>query len=172
MVSAPAEQYREPSAAGTICNELQELATDTGPLPHLEESRDSADNFLLSMAQVGKADFLVTPPPTCLWWSRFASPGPSARYGSAPTVPVMAGNLAKSQMSMREHRAAGARLARVEFRPAPPGGQGGTRAAGGDAMSKGNDRKKETKKKPAKSLLEKRAAKAEKRGQKRQWAIA
>jgi hypothetical protein len=30
-------------------------------------------------------------------------------------------------------------------------------------MSKGTDRKKETKKKPAKSLMEKRAAKAQKR---------
>lgn len=30
-------------------------------------------------------------------------------------------------------------------------------------MSKGNDRKKEVKKKPAKTLLEKRAAKAEKK---------
>ena len=34
-------------------------------------------------------------------------------------------------------------------------------------MSKGVDRKKESKKKPAKSLMEKRAAKAEKRNQKR-----
>ena len=33
-------------------------------------------------------------------------------------------------------------------------------------MSKSMDRKKETKKKPAKTLLEKRAAKAEKRGKK------
>jgi len=33
-------------------------------------------------------------------------------------------------------------------------------------MSKGMDRKKETKKKPALSLLEKRAAKAEKKGKK------
>ena len=33
-------------------------------------------------------------------------------------------------------------------------------------MSKGMDRKKETKKKPAKTLLEKRAAKAEKRSRK------
>jgi hypothetical protein len=33
-------------------------------------------------------------------------------------------------------------------------------------MSKGMDRKKETKKKPAKTLLEKRAAKAEKKGKK------
>jgi hypothetical protein len=35
-------------------------------------------------------------------------------------------------------------------------------------MSKGNDRKKETRMKPAKSLMEKRAAKAEKRSQKKQ----
>jgi len=34
-------------------------------------------------------------------------------------------------------------------------------------VSKGIDRKKESKKKPAKSLMEKRAAKAEKRNQKR-----
>jgi hypothetical protein len=36
-------------------------------------------------------------------------------------------------------------------------------------MSKGNERKKETKKKPAKTLMEKRAAKSEKRDQKKQW---
>ncbi len=36
-------------------------------------------------------------------------------------------------------------------------------------MSKGNERKKETKKKPAKTLMEKRAAKAEKRDLKKQW---
>jgi hypothetical protein len=34
-------------------------------------------------------------------------------------------------------------------------------------MSKGNERKKETKKKPAKSLMEKRTAKAAKRDQKK-----
>jgi hypothetical protein len=33
-------------------------------------------------------------------------------------------------------------------------------------VSKGNDRKKETKKKPAKNLMEKRAAKSEKRDKK------
>lgn len=53
-------QYIEPSAAGTMCNELRELATLVGPLPLIETSRDPADNFLLSMAQAGKADFLVT----------------------------------------------------------------------------------------------------------------
>ena len=37
-------------------------------------------------------------------------------------------------------------------------------------MSKGMDQKKNTKKKPAKSLMEKRAAKAEKRdAKKKQW---
>ena len=41
-------------------NELRELATLVGPLPLIEKSRDPADNFLLSMAQAGKADFLVT----------------------------------------------------------------------------------------------------------------
>ncbi len=36
-------------------------------------------------------------------------------------------------------------------------------------MAKGTERRKETKKKPMKSLMEKRAAKAEKRNQKKQW---
>jgi hypothetical protein len=48
-------------------------------------------------------------------------------------------------------------------------GNRGADTASGDTMSKGNERKKETKKKPAKSLMEKRAAKAEKRNQKKQW---
>jgi hypothetical protein len=37
----------------------------------------------------------------------------------------------------------------------------------GEPVSKGVDRKKESKKKPAKNLMEKRAAKAQKREQKR-----
>ena len=41
--------------------------------------------------------------------------------------------------------------------------------ARGELMSKGTERKKENKKKPAKSLMEKRAAKVEKRNQKKQW---
>ena len=39
-------------------------------------------------------------------------------------------------------------------------------------MSKGTERKKETKKKPAKSLMEKRAAKTEKREQKKHWGAS
>jgi hypothetical protein len=38
-------------------------------------------------------------------------------------------------------------------------------------MSKGVERKKESKKKPAKNLMEKRAAKAEKRNQKKQRGL-
>lgn len=53
-------QYIESSAAGALCNELRELATLVGPLPLVEKSGDPADNFLLSMAQAGKADFLAT----------------------------------------------------------------------------------------------------------------
>jgi|HubBroStandDraft_2_1064218.scaffolds.fasta_scaffold3687510_1 hypothetical protein len=44
-----------------------------------------------------------------------------------------------------------------------------TKTLGVTQMSKGNERKKETKKKPAKSLMEKRAGKAEKRNQKKLW---
>jgi hypothetical protein len=43
-----------------MCNELREPATLIAPLPLVERSRDPADNFLLSMAQAGKPDFLVT----------------------------------------------------------------------------------------------------------------
>lgn len=39
-------------------------------------------------------------------------------------------------------------------------------------MSKGTDRKKETKKKPAKNLMEKRAAKAQKRDQRRHLTVS
>jgi hypothetical protein len=49
-----------------------------------------------------------------------------------------------------------------ETGPQQPGCPG-ARVRGGKAMSKGMDQKRDTKKKPAKSLLEKRAAKAEKK---------
>jgi hypothetical protein len=45
----------------------------------------------------------------------------------------------------------------------------GITTAGAEPMSKGLDQKKNTKKKPAKTLKEKRAAKAEKREQKK-WS--
>jgi putative PIN family toxin of toxin-antitoxin system len=53
-------QYIEPAAAGTLHNELRRLAVMLAELPVIEASRDPWDDFLLAMAQAGKADFLVT----------------------------------------------------------------------------------------------------------------
>jgi uncharacterized protein len=43
-----------------MCYELRHLAVLVTNLPAVELSRDPADNFLLAMAQLGEADFLVT----------------------------------------------------------------------------------------------------------------
>jgi uncharacterized protein len=53
-------QYIELVAAGTLHNELRRLAVLLAELPAIEASRDPWDDFLLSMAQAGKAEFLVT----------------------------------------------------------------------------------------------------------------
>ncbi len=53
-------QYIEPAAAGTLHNELRRLAVLLPELPVIEACRDPWDDFLLAMAQAGKADFLVT----------------------------------------------------------------------------------------------------------------
>jgi uncharacterized protein len=53
-------RYIEPAVAGSTCNELRHLAVLGAKLPAVEVSRDPADNFLLAMAQLGEADFLVT----------------------------------------------------------------------------------------------------------------
>jgi uncharacterized protein len=53
-------RYIEPAVAGSTCNELRHLAVLVAKLPAVEVSRDPADNFLLAMAQLGEADFLVT----------------------------------------------------------------------------------------------------------------
>lgn len=53
-------RYIEPAAAGSMYNELRHLAILLTNLPVVEASRDPADNFLLAMAQLGEADFLVT----------------------------------------------------------------------------------------------------------------
>ena len=50
----------DPSAAGTLHNELQHLAVVLRDLPQVDVSPDPGDNFLLAMAQAGEADFLVT----------------------------------------------------------------------------------------------------------------
>lgn len=41
-------------------NELHRLALTLTKLPFVDQSPDPADNFLLAMAQAGKADVLVT----------------------------------------------------------------------------------------------------------------
>lgn len=49
-----------PHRAGRLVNSLRRLAEDVGPLPRVERSPDPEDDFLLAMAEAGKADYLVT----------------------------------------------------------------------------------------------------------------
>jgi hypothetical protein len=46
--------------AGKLVHELRDLAEAVGPLPRVDRSADPYDNFLLAMAQAGRADCLVT----------------------------------------------------------------------------------------------------------------
>jgi uncharacterized protein len=50
----------KPYRAGHLVNELKELAETIGPLPRVERSPDPTDDFLLALAEAGKADYLVT----------------------------------------------------------------------------------------------------------------
>lgn len=54
------KQRIDPAAAGTLYNELHHLAVVLRNLPEIDVSSDAGDNFLLAMAQAGKADFLVS----------------------------------------------------------------------------------------------------------------
>ena len=56
----PIRQRIHPAEAGRMVNDLRGLATLVQDLPTLELSPDPYDNFLLAMAQVGRADGLVT----------------------------------------------------------------------------------------------------------------
>ncbi|MEZ5682617.1 MAG: putative toxin-antitoxin system toxin component, PIN family [Erythrobacter sp.] len=49
-----------PALAGRLVNELSGLAEMIENLPSVDVSRDPWDNYLLAMAQVGNADYLVT----------------------------------------------------------------------------------------------------------------
>jgi len=51
--------YLEPSAAGTMLNEIKVVAAILQKLPKVDRSQDSADNYILAMAEAGKADYLV-----------------------------------------------------------------------------------------------------------------
>ena len=50
----------KPYKAGRLVNQVKKLAEDVDPLPRVERSSDPTDDFLLAMAEGGKADHLVT----------------------------------------------------------------------------------------------------------------
>jgi uncharacterized protein len=53
-------RFIEPAAAGAMHNESRRLAVLIEKFPAVDASSDPADNFLLSMAQAGEANLLVT----------------------------------------------------------------------------------------------------------------
>jgi hypothetical protein len=50
----------KPYDAGRLVNELKELAIMVRSLPRVERSPDPADDFLLALCEISKADYLVT----------------------------------------------------------------------------------------------------------------
>jgi uncharacterized protein len=50
----------KPYKAGRLVNLLKKLAENVEPLPRVERSADPADDYLLALAEAGKADYLVT----------------------------------------------------------------------------------------------------------------
>jgi len=50
----------EPAIAGGLVNDMRHFAELLTELPNVEVSADPADNFLLAMAELGKADYLAT----------------------------------------------------------------------------------------------------------------
>ncbi len=53
-------KYIVPSRVGRFINDLRELAEVLRRLPHVDRSRDPADNFLLAMVEAVEADYLVS----------------------------------------------------------------------------------------------------------------
>lgn len=49
-----------PHRAGRLVNQIKKLGEDVSKLPRVKRSPDPGDNFLLSLAEAGKADYLVT----------------------------------------------------------------------------------------------------------------
>ncbi len=54
------QRYIRPAEAGTMLNELRELAVYIDVRDKVDVSPDPADNFLFAMAQAGEVDYLVT----------------------------------------------------------------------------------------------------------------
>lgn len=50
----------QPHRAGRLVNQIKKLAEDISELPRVKRSPDPGDNFLLALAEAGKADYLVT----------------------------------------------------------------------------------------------------------------
>ncbi|MCZ2146591.1 MAG: putative toxin-antitoxin system toxin component, PIN family [Bryobacterales bacterium] len=50
----------KPHKAGRLINQVRKLAEDIDPLPHVERFADPDDDYLLALAEAGKADYLVT----------------------------------------------------------------------------------------------------------------
>jgi putative PIN family toxin of toxin-antitoxin system len=50
----------EPAVAASLVNDLRHFADLIEAMPRVDVSTDPADNFLLAMAEAGRADFLVT----------------------------------------------------------------------------------------------------------------
>ncbi len=49
-----------PALAGRLINRLRDVAIFVGRLPKVDQSPDPGDNYLLALAETGKAQFLVT----------------------------------------------------------------------------------------------------------------
>ena len=54
------QRYIRPAEAGTMLNELRELAVLVEVKEEVDVSPDPTDNFLFAMAQASQADYLVT----------------------------------------------------------------------------------------------------------------
>jgi putative PIN family toxin of toxin-antitoxin system len=50
----------KPHQAGRLVNLIKRLAEDVSTLPSVERSPDPEDDYLLALAEAGKADYLVT----------------------------------------------------------------------------------------------------------------
>jgi putative PIN family toxin of toxin-antitoxin system len=50
----------KPHSAGRLVNQIKRFAEAIDPLPSVERSPDPMDDFLLALAEVGQADYLVT----------------------------------------------------------------------------------------------------------------
>ena len=52
--------YVDSATAGSLVNDLRHFAKVVTDLPRVDVSADPGDNFLLAMAEAGRADYLVT----------------------------------------------------------------------------------------------------------------